>query len=112
MHEFDTLGMSYMGSDGAAWLDNDGVGSLVGSAVVNDVIDLHTNIKTQETRNMLCLLYPDGLSLEQSTSIVCTLLSSMLSELFRGHRRERFNSKEDGRIAAASPAYILCRAQH
>jgi hypothetical protein len=112
IHGFNTLGMSYIGSNSAAWLDNNGIGSLVGSAAVKNVMDLHMDIKTQERRNLLRLLYPNGLSLEQSMSIVSTLLSSMLSKLFCGHHRAHFDSKEDGQIAATSPAYNLYRAQH
>ena len=108
----DTIGSAYMCSDGAAWLDNEGMDSLIGSALPNDVMDLHTDIRTGETRNLLRLLYPEGLTIEQSMKTVSTLLSGMLCEIFRGHHRARFNNREDGRIAATSPPYSFCRARH
>jgi hypothetical protein len=112
MRGLDTIGSAYMCSDGAAWLDEEGFGSLVGSALPNDVMDLHTDIKTGETRNLLRLLYPDGLTIEQAKRIVSTIFSSLLCEMYRGHHRARFNNREDGRIVATSPPYSLCRAQH
>ena len=112
MRALDTIGSAYMCSDGAAWLDNAGVDSLAGSALPNDVMDLHTDIKTGETRNLLRLLYPDGLSIQQAKITVSTILSGFLGELYRGHRRARFSNREDGRIAATSPPYSFCRAQH
>lgn len=112
MRGLDTIGSAYMCSDGAAWLDEAGVDSLVGSAVPNDIMDLHTDIKTGETRNLLRLLYPDGLGIEQTKIIASTVLSGLLSELYRGHHRARFGHREDGRIVATSPPYSFCRAQH
>jgi hypothetical protein len=32
--------------------------------------------------------------------------------LYRGHHRARFGNREDGRVAATSPPYSFCRAQH
>ncbi|KAK5991616.1 hypothetical protein PT974_09901 [Cladobotryum mycophilum] len=108
----DTMGSAYMCSDGAAWFDNAGVDALLGSGLPNDVMDLHADIRTGETRNLLRLLYDDGLTMEQSMQTVSTLLSGQLCELFRGHYRARFSSREDGRLAATSPAYSFCRARH
>ncbi|KAK7738500.1 hypothetical protein SLS53_006019 [Cytospora paraplurivora] len=54
----DTIGSAYMCRDGAAWLDDQGMDSLIGSALANDVMDLHTDTFTGETRNLLRLLYP------------------------------------------------------
>ena len=112
MRGLDTIGTAFMCSNGAAWLDDEGFGSLIGSALPNDVMDLHTDIKTGETRNLLRLLYPDGLSIEQAKRVVSTILSSLLCEMYRAHHRARFNNREDGRIVATSPPYSLCRAQH
>ncbi|KAJ5578355.1 uncharacterized protein N7459_007319 [Penicillium hispanicum] len=112
MRALDTIGSAYMCSDGAAWLDRAGIDSLTGSGLANDVMDLHTDIKTGETRNLLRLLYPSGLSIEQSMQTVSTILSGELSELFRGHHRARFGGREDGRVAATSPPYSFCRARH
>jgi len=112
MRSLDTIGSAYMCSDGAAWLDNAGVDSLAGSALPNDVMDLHTDIKTGETRNLLRLLYPDGLDMQKAMATVSTILSGLLGELYRGHRRARFGNREDGRIVATSPPYSFCRAQH
>lgn len=109
---FDTIGSAYMCSDGAAFLDNRGMDSLIGSAVPNDVMDLHTDVLTGETRNLLRLLYPNGWPIEQSIKTMSTVLSGMLCELFRGHKRARFSNREDGRIAATSPPYSFCRARH
>ncbi|TWU73920.1 hypothetical protein ED733_003995 [Metarhizium rileyi] len=109
---FDTIGSAYMCSDGAAFLDNAGMDSLIGSAVPNDVMDLHTDIVTGETRNILRLLYPNGQSLDSVMTTMSTVLSGMLCELFRGHKRTRFEGREDGRIAATSPPYSFCRARH
>lgn len=63
---FDTIGSAYMCSDGAAFFDNPGMDSLIGSAVPNDVMDLHTDVLTGETRNLLRLLYPNGWPMERS----------------------------------------------
>jgi hypothetical protein len=112
MRGLDTIGTAFMCSNGAAWLDVEGFGSLISSALRNDVMDLHTDIKTGETRNLLRLLYPDGLSIEQAKRAVSTILSSLLCEMYRAHHRARFNNREDGRIVATSPPYSLCRAQH
>ncbi|KAE9379798.1 hypothetical protein N431DRAFT_398304 [Stipitochalara longipes BDJ] len=109
---FDTIGSAYMCSDGAAFLDNAGIDSLTGSGLVNDVMDLHTDIKIGETRNLLRLLYPGGFTIEQSMQTMSTILSGMLGELFRGHKRARFENREDGRVAATSPAYSFSRARH
>ncbi len=112
MRALDTIGSAYMCSDGAAWLDNAGIDSLIGSGLANDIMDLHTDIKTGETRNLLRLLYPDGLGMAQAMKTVSTILSGELCELFRGHHRARFNNREDGRVAATSPPYSFCRARH
>ena len=109
---FDTIGSAYQCTDGAAFLDNPGMDSLIGSALPNDVMDLHTDINTGETRNLLRLLYPSGFTIDQSIQSMSTILSGMLCELFRGHKRARFGNREDGRIAATSPAYSFCRARH
>lgn len=109
---FDTIGCAYMCSDGAAYLDNLGMDSLLGSAVPNDVMDLHTDILTGETRNLLRLLYPNGQVIKKTIQTMSTVLSGMLCELFRGHTRARFGGREDGRIAATSPPYSFCRARH
>lgn len=108
----DTLGSAYMCRDGAAWLDNEGMDSLIGSAVTNDVMDLHTDIFTGETRNLLRLLYPSGINITQAMQTTSTLLSSVLCEVFRGHHRARMHNREDGRISSTSPAYSLSRARH
>lgn len=109
---FDTIGSAYMGRDGAAWLDDPGMDSLLGSGLSNDVMDLHTDIWTGETRNLLRLLYPSDLTITQALQTMSTLLSGMLCETFRGHRRARMNDREDGRISSASPPYSFCRARH
>lgn len=108
----DTLGSAYMCRDGAAWLDNEGVDSLIGSALANDVMDLHTDIFTGETRNLLRLLYPPYENIIQAMKTTSTILSSMLCEIFRGHYRARMNNREDGRVSSTSPAYSFCRARH
>jgi hypothetical protein len=108
----DTIGSAYECSDGAAWLDDVGIDSLVGSAIPNDVMDLHTDIITGETRNTVRLLYPDGLSIAQAMNSMSTVLSGEWCQLFRGHQQARFNNREDGRIAAASPPYSFCRASN
>ncbi|KAH8198639.1 hypothetical protein TruAng_007180 [Truncatella angustata] len=108
----DTLGSAYMCRDGAAWLDNWGVDSLIGSGLANDVMDLHTDIFTGETRNLLRLLYPPGRSLSESMQTMSTILSSMLCEIFRGHYRARMHNREDGRVSSASPPYSFSRARH
>lgn len=109
---FDTIGSAYQANDGAAWLDDQGMDSLIGSGLSNDVMDLHTDVKTQETRNLLRLLYPSGLTMAEAKQTVSTILGGQLCELFRGHRRARFNGREDGRISASSPSYSFCRARH
>ncbi|KAJ3572971.1 hypothetical protein NPX13_g4864 [Xylaria arbuscula] len=100
----DTIGSAYMSRDGAAWLDDEGLDSIIGSAVPNDVMDLHTDILTGETRNLLRLLYPQCSSIEQATNITSVVLSSMLCEIFRGHYRARMLNREDGRVSSTSPA--------
>ncbi|KAK4499662.1 hypothetical protein PRZ48_010180 [Zasmidium cellare] len=109
---FDTLGSAYMANDGAAWLDEQGMDSLVGSGLPNDIMDLHTDIVTGETRNLLRCLYPEGLNMQQAMQTLATCLSGELCELFRGHHRARFGGREDGRLAASSPPYSFSRAQH
>ncbi|KAG6035774.1 hypothetical protein E4U41_005944 [Claviceps citrina] len=109
---FDTIGTAYMCSDGAAYLDDAGMDSLIGSALPNDVMDLHTDISTGETRNLLRLLYPNGRTIEQTVRTMSTVFSGMLCEIFRGHKRARFEHREDGRISATSPPYSFCRARH
>lgn len=86
--------------------------ALIGSALPNDVMDLHTDIRTGETRNTLRLIYPNGLDMDQATKVMSTYLSGQLCELFRGHKRARFDCREDGRIAASSAPYSFCRARH
>lgn len=109
---FDTIGSAYMARDGAAFLDNEGIDSVLGSAVPNDVMDLHTDIYTGETRNILRLLYPSGLDIEEAMQTTSTILSSMLCEIFRGHHRARMHNREDGRISSTSPPYSFSRARH
>lgn len=109
---FDTIGSAYMCRDGAAWLDGPGIDSLIGSGLANDVMDLHTDIFTGETRNLLRLLYPPGLSITQAIETVSMILSSMLGEIFRGHYRARMNNREDGRVSSTSPPYSFSRARH
>ncbi|KAG6232886.1 hypothetical protein E4U23_008463 [Claviceps purpurea] len=108
----DSGGTAYMCSDGATFLDDAGMDSLIGSALPNDVMDLHTDILTGETRNIVRLLYPNGQSIEQTIKTMSTVLSGELCEIFRGHQRVRFEGREDGRISATSPAYSLSRARH
>jgi hypothetical protein len=108
----DTMGSAYMCRDGAAWLDNEGMDSLIGSALPNDVMDLHTDIFTGETRNLLRLLYPSGYSIKQAMQTASTVLSTMLCEVFRGHYRSRMQNREDGRISSTSPPYSFSRARH
>jgi hypothetical protein len=108
----DTIGSAYMCRDGAAWLDNEGMDSLIGSALPNDVMDLHTDVFTGETRNLLRLLYPSGYNITQAMQTNSTILSSMLCEIFRGHHRARMHNREDGRISSTSPPYSFCRARH
>ena len=108
----DTIGSAYMCRDGAAWLDNEGMDSLIGSGLANDVMDLHTDIFTGETRNLLRLLYPPGYDIAQAMQTTSTVLSSMLCEIFRGHHRARLQNREDGRVSSTSPPYSFCRARH
>ncbi|OKL56404.1 hypothetical protein UA08_08052 [Talaromyces atroroseus] len=108
----DTIGTAYECSDGTAWLDDVGIDSLIGSAIPNDVMDLHTDILTGETRNTVRLLYPEGLSMAQAMKSMSTVLSGEWCQLFRSHQQARFNNREDGRIAAASPPYSFCRARN
>ncbi|KAG6357312.1 hypothetical protein INS49_015190 [Diaporthe citri] len=95
-----TIGSAYMSRDGAAWLDNEGIDSVIGSALPNDVMDLHTDIFTGETRNLIRLLLPP-LKITEAIQSTSTLLSSMLCEIFRGHYRARFNNREDGQLYIA-----------
>ena len=110
----DTIGSAYMCRDGAAWLDDQGVDSLTGSGLANDVMDLHTDIFTGETRNLLRLLYspPGPGGIERAMRTMSTVLSSMLCEIFRGHHRARLGNREDGRVSSTSPPYSFCRARH
>ena len=112
MRAIDTIGSAYMCTSGAAWLDEAGFGSLIGSALPNDVMDLHTDIKTGETRNLLRLLYPQGLSIERAMKTMSTVLSGLLAEVYRGHRRAHMDKREDGRIVSTSPPYSFFRARH
>ncbi|KAF1966838.1 hypothetical protein BU23DRAFT_517281 [Bimuria novae-zelandiae CBS 107.79] len=109
---FDTIGSAYMARDGAAFLDDAGIDSILGSALPNDVMDLHTDIFTGETRNLLRLLYPSGMNIERSMQTTSTILSTMLCEIFRGHHRARFHNREDGRVSSTSPPYSFSRARH
>ena len=109
---FDTIGSAYMARDGAAFLDDAGIDSILGSAVPNDVMDLHTDIFTGETRNLLRLLYPSGMNIEEAMQTTSTILSSMLCEIVRGHHRARLHNREDGRISSTSPPYSFSRARH
>uniref|UniRef100_A0A093XIK3 Uncharacterized protein n=1 Tax=Talaromyces marneffei PM1 TaxID=1077442 RepID=A0A093XIK3_TALMA len=112
MRALDTIGSAYMRCDGAAWLDDAGMDALIGSALPNDAMDLHTDILTGETRNTIRLIYPDGLTMDQAMKTMSTYFSGQLCELFRDHERARFGRREDGRIAASSAPYSLCRARH
>jgi hypothetical protein len=109
---FDTIGTAYMCRDGAAFIDDQGIDSLVGSAVPNDVMDLHTDIFTGETRNLLRLLYPSDVRMESAIQTMSTVLSSMLCETIRGHHRARMHNREDARISSTSPPYSFSRARH
>jgi hypothetical protein len=100
-----------MARDGAAFLDDAGIDSILGSAVPNDVMDLHTDIFTGETRNLLRLLYPSR-GIEEAIQTTSTILSSMLCEIFRGHHRARMHNREDGRVSSTSPPYSFSRARH
>lgn len=108
----DTIGSAYMSRDGASWLDSEGMDSLIGSALPNDVMDLHTDIFTGETRNPLRLLYPSNLTISKAIQTTSTILATMLCEVFRGHHRARLHNREDGRISSTSPPYSFCRARH
>ncbi|KAI0187154.1 hypothetical protein EV127DRAFT_462887 [Xylaria flabelliformis] len=99
----DTIGSAYMCRDGAAWLDDEGMDSLIGSALPNDVMDLHTDVLTGETRNILRLLYPPCSGINQAMGVVSGVLSSMLARML---------NREDGRVSSTSPAYSFCRARH
>ncbi|KAK6349521.1 hypothetical protein TWF696_005806 [Orbilia brochopaga] len=112
MRALDTIGTAYMCDDGAAFLDTAGFDSLIGTALVNDIMDLHTDIKTGETRNFLRLLYPMSFDINQAMKAASIMLSGMLCEVYRGHRRARFDNREDGRISATSPPYSFSRARH
>jgi hypothetical protein len=109
---FDTIGSAFMCSDGAAYHDNAGMDSQLGSALPNDIMDLHMDIMTGETRNLLRLLYPNGQTMKQAIQSMATAFSGMLCEVFRGHKRARFDGREDGRISATSPPYSFCRSGH
>lgn len=108
----DTIGSAFMCRDGAAWLDNKGMDSLIGTGLMNDVMDLHIDILTGETRNLLRLLYPpsDNISFAMQTASI--ILSSALCEVFRAHLRARLHNREDGRISSTSPSYSFSRARH
>ena len=107
----DTISAAFMCSDGAVFLDDAGMDSMIAAGISNDVVDLHADIKTGETRNLLRLLYPDGLTIELSLQTMSTVFSGMLCELYRGHKRAQFENREDGRITAPTPAYSFCRAR-
>lgn len=109
---FDTIGSAFMCREGAAYLDNEGMDSLLGTGLVNDVMDLHTDIFTGETRNLLRLLHPPADNIAQAMQSMSTVLSAMLCEIFRGHHRAWSKNREDGRISATSPPYSLSRARH
>lgn len=81
MRGFDTTGTAYMCSDGAAFLDDAGIGSLVASALPNDIMDLHTDIQSGETRNLLRLLYSADRSIEEMKTTISTLLSGLSSKI-------------------------------
>ncbi len=108
----DSMGSAYMGRDGASFLDDEGMDSLLGSGLANDVMDLHTDIFTGETRNLIRLLYPSGQSIVQTMRTTANLLSIMQCEVFRGHQRARVRDREDGRISFTSPPYSFSRARH
>lgn len=108
----DTIGSAYMCRDGAAWLDDKGIDSLIGTALANDVMDLHTDVLTGETRNLLRLLYPPCDNIGRATDITSIVLSSMLCGIFRGHYRARMLNREDGRVSSTSPSYSFYRARH
>jgi len=109
---FDTIGSAFMCREGAAFLDDEGMDSLLGTALVNDVMDLHTDIFTGETRSLLRLLYTPAGSISEAMHSMSTVLSSMLCEIFRSHHRAWKHNREDGRISATSPPYSLSRARH
>ncbi|KAI8626283.1 hypothetical protein F5Y19DRAFT_466485 [Xylariaceae sp. FL1651] len=109
---FDTIGSAFMCRDGAAWLDNQGIDSMIGTGLVNDVMDLHIDILTGETRNLLRLLYPPSDNISFAMETMSIILSSTLCEVFRAHHRARLHNREDGRISSTSPAYSFSRARH
>lgn len=108
---FDTIGSAFMSRDGAAWLDDQGIDSLIGSALPNDVMDLHTDIFTGETRNLIRLLCP-SMGIPEALQTMSTILSAMLCEVFRGHHRAWKHNREDGRVSSTSPPYSFSRARH
>ncbi|KAI1422212.1 hypothetical protein F5Y12DRAFT_800014 [Xylaria sp. FL1777] len=109
---FDGASSPYMSWDGATWFDDEGTDSCIGAAVINDVMDLHTDVLTGETRNLLRLLYPRCSRIDQAIDITSVVLSSMLCEVFRGHYRARMLNREDGRVSSTSTGYSFCRARH
>ncbi|KAI0406829.1 hypothetical protein F4802DRAFT_556251 [Xylaria palmicola] len=78
----DGTSTPYMSRDGTQWLDNKGMDSLIGSVLPNDVMDLHSDILTGETRNLLRLLYPTFGSIDHAIQTLSIVLSSMLCEIF------------------------------
>ena len=79
MRGLDTIGTAFMRSDGAAWLDDEGFGSLISSALPNDVMDLHTDIKTGK----FCVLHLFLVAELQSLALgACLVLS-----VFRQHEK-------------------------
>ncbi|PHH76828.1 hypothetical protein CDD82_3790 [Ophiocordyceps australis] len=112
MRSFDSVAVAFMSNQGAAWFDNAGIDALMCSGLSNDVVDLHTDIQTGETRNLLRLLYPDSLDMKQAIQTVSTLLSGVLCDVFRAHQRARFGGREDGRVSAAAPSFNFYRSRH
>jgi len=108
----DGIPQAYMGRDGAQWFDCEGIDSLLATSVVNDVMDLHHDIFTGETRNLLRLLYPPAMSISEAMQSMSIVLTTVLCEIFRDHHRARFHNREDGRVSSAAAGYSLCRARY
>ncbi|KAI0527852.1 hypothetical protein F5B22DRAFT_7045 [Xylaria bambusicola] len=109
---FDGITDVYMASSSGMYYDDEGVGSFIGTALANDVFDLHTDILTRETRNLIRLLAPKSQNIDQALDFASSLLSSILCEFHRGYARLKQSKRGDGGVAFASPAYGMGRARH
>lgn len=108
---FDGIAAAYATRDGACFLDNEGMDSLLATGVVNDVMDLHHDVFTGETRNCLRFMYPPDLKMSQAMESMSIVLTTTLCEIFRGHHRARLHNREDGRVSSASAPYSFSRAR-